>query len=236
MKWKVGLVEMIDNIDFTIIGCTSEIDFLRQISNPYLYEREIAALVKSLDPNNFESEDEFYKRISDINLMKSRYKDLFITDCTGAEYHWHFIEGFEAYSNGLILPALLSCICGIEASLRSTLYLMSTNPGEQLYVKKLMNMDLIHEAYIKGLPISNLAFSNENNFLHKVQNKKKIYLLKIRNDLMHGNIRSYCERHEEERIFTPKHLMEDMIEILMISRVWLKEISDFKINLFNEGV
>lgn len=224
---------MIENIDYTIIGCTSESDFLRQISNPYFYEGGIAALVENLDPKNFETSDKFYKRISDIKLLKSRYEDLFITDCTGAEYHWHFLEGFQAFSNGLILPALLSCICGIEASLRSTLYLMNTNPGDRLYVKKLMNMELIHEAYIKGLPVLNLAFSHENNFLQNVQNKKKIYLMKIRNDLMHGNIRSYCEENEEERIFTPVHLIEDMIEILMISRVWLKALSDFKLNLFN---
>lgn len=225
---------MIDSIDLTIIGCTSERDFLRKISDPHLYEIEIANLVESLDQNDFENNAEFHKKISDLNLLKSRYRDLFITDCTGAEYHWHFLQGFDAFSNGLILPALLSCICGIEACLRSTLYLMNTNPGDRLYVKQLMNMDLIYDAYIKGVPVANLAFSNEIDFLQKIQNKKKIYLINIRNDLMHGNIHSYCERVKEEKVFTPEHLLEDMIEILVNSRIWLNEISDFKINLFNE--
>ncbi|MEQ1345313.1 hypothetical protein [Acinetobacter seifertii] len=226
---------MFENIDYTIIGCDNEKEFLKLIGNPILYNNKLLGIIEDLNPSEFNNESDYFLRISDLNLLKFNYKNLFYLPNSGAEYHWHFLEGFEAFSNGTILPALLSYICGIEASLRSTLYMMKTNPSDRLYVRELMNMDLIYEAYDKGLPISTLAFSNENNFIDSVQKKNKIRLINVRNDLMHGNIRSYCEKFEEDRIFTPTHLLNDLIETIIISRKWIAEISEFK-KIFNKDV
>ena len=169
-----------------------------------------------------------------INCFKMDYKRQFIGFESGAEYHWYFTQGYDAFCNGLIIPAILSFVCGIEASLRSTLYIINKQ-GDKIYVKEIMNMDLISAAYDKELPVLDLAFSNETNFLKKIQNKQKIKLIDIRNDLMHGNIRSYCKKIHDYRIVTPENLLEDAIEIIIISRKWAQSISVFKNSILSKG-
>ncbi|MEX0573146.1 hypothetical protein ABYH20_018155, partial [Acinetobacter baumannii] len=124
--------------------------------------------------------------------------------------------------------ALLSLICGIEASLRSTLHLISDSPEDRLYVAENMNKQMIIKAKQKGLPISVLAFSDEHDFHEKITNGEKINLIKLRNDLMHGNIREFTEYFEDQRIFYPEHLLDPLVEIILISKKWIKELSEFR--------
>ncbi|MFK1489869.1 hypothetical protein ACIWPR_10765 [Acinetobacter baumannii] len=214
--------------DYTIIGCKDEVEFIKLLGNPYVYEDIINSSIYNLDPDNFLNIEEYYSRMADFQCLKLRYKNEFIQKNSGAEFHWYFIEGLEAYINGLFLPALLSLICGIESSLRSTLHLMSDGEEDRLYVNKIMNKEMIIDAKNKGLPISALAFSNEQDFHKKITNDEKINLIKLRNDLMHGNIREFTEYFEEQRIFYPEHLIDSLVEIILISKKWIKELSEFK--------
>ncbi len=45
---------------------------------------------------------------------------------------------------------------------------------------------------------------------------------------MHGNIREFTEYFEEQRIFYPEHLIDSLVEIILISKKWIKELSEFK--------
>ncbi|EPJ4645873.1 hypothetical protein L5Q68_002303, partial [Acinetobacter baumannii] len=69
---------------------------------------------------------------------------------------------------------------------------------------------------------------NEQDFHKKITNDEKINLIKLRNDLMHGNIREFTEYFEEQRIFYPEHLIDSLVEIILISKKWIKELSEFK--------
>ncbi|WP_284086960.1 hypothetical protein [Acinetobacter pittii] len=222
-------------IDFNIIGCDSELEFLKLIRDSDKYEAKIISTIDNLERNNFATQKEYEKRMADLLQLKHTYKVSFCQPGSGAEYHWHFLEGFEAFSKGVLIPSLLSFICGIEASMRSTLYIMTANPGNKIYVKELMKMDLIHEAYEKGLPVSTLAFKHEQEFMDKIINKTKIHLLKIRNDLMHGNIKSYCKQFNEDRIFTPELLLNDLLETIIISRKWIAELSEVRKSILTKA-
>lgn len=222
------------DLDFSLMECTDEKDFLKKVVNPYSYESTMINIIENLDPNDFKNDDEFNEKAMKISCFKMDYKKQFIGFESGAEYHWYFTQGYDAFCNGLIIPAILSFLCGIEASLRSTLYIINKQ-GDKIYVKEIMNMNSISEAYDKNLPVLDLAFSNETNFLNKIQSKEKINLIEIRNDLMHGNIGSYCKKFHDYRIVTPENLLEDAIEIIIISRKWAQSISDFKNKFFNKG-
>ncbi|HCI3538433.1 TPA: hypothetical protein NOZ40_002833, partial [Acinetobacter baumannii] len=213
--------------DYTIIGCKDEVEFVKLLGNQYLYEDIINSSIENLDPDNFLNKDEYYSRMADFQSLKFRYEKEFIQENSGAEFHWYFIQGIEAYINGHYLPALLSLICGIEASLRSTLHLISDSPEDRLYVAENMNKQMIIKAKQKGLPISVLAFSDEHDFHEKITNDEKINLIKLRNDLMHGNIREFTEYFEDQRIFYPEHLLDPLVEIILISKKWIKELSEF---------
>ncbi|MDC5215405.1 hypothetical protein OHW69_12125 [Acinetobacter baumannii] len=214
--------------DYTIIGCKDEVEFVKLLGNQYLYEDIINSSIENLDPDNFLNKDEYYSRMADFQSLKFRYEKEFIQENSGAEFHWYFIQGIEAYINGHYLPALLSLICGIEASLRSTLHLISDSPEDRLYVAENMNKQMIIKAKQKGLPISVLAFSDEHDFHEKITNDEKINLIKLRNDLMHGNIREFTEYFEDQRIFYPEHLLDPLVEIILISKKWIKELSEFR--------
>ncbi|MFV5630755.1 hypothetical protein [Acinetobacter oleivorans] len=214
--------------DYTIIGCKDEVEFIKLLGDRYTYEEKINSFIEKLDIEKFANQDEFFSRLTDFQHLESRYKNEFIPENSGAEFHWYFIQGIDAYINGHFLPALLSLICGIESSLRSTLHLMSNSEVDRLYVKKIMNIELIIDAKNKGLPISALAFSNEHDFDEKITNEEKINLIKLRNDLMHGNIREFTEYFEDQRIFYPEHLLDPLVEIILISKKWIKELSEFK--------
>ncbi|HEN9559782.1 hypothetical protein [Acinetobacter baumannii] len=214
--------------DYTIIGCKDEVEFVKLLGNQYLYEDIINSSIENLDPDNFLNKDEYYSRMADFQSLKFRYEKEFIQENSGAEFHWYFIQGIEAYTNGHYLPALLSLICGIEASLRSTLHLISDSPEDRLYVAENMNKQMIIKAKQKGLPISVLAFSDEHDFHEKITNGEKINLIKLRNDLMHGNIREFTEYFEDQRIFYPEHLLDPLVEIILISKKWIKELSEFR--------
>lgn len=216
-------------IDFKIIGCDSELEYLKLIRDPDKYEAKIISTINNLGPNDF-------NQMSDINLLLWNYKKSFCQLSSGAEYHWYFLQGFDAFINGNLLPSLLSFISGIEASLRSTLYIMTANPGNKIYVKEFMKMDLIYDAYEKGLPVSTLAFKHEQEFIDKIRSKTKIHLLKIRNDLMHGNIKSYCQQYEEDRIFTPDLLLNDLLETIIISRKWIAELSEVRKTILTKAL
>ncbi len=214
--------------DYTIIGCKDEVEFIKLLGNRYEYEEKINSFIENLDIEKFANQDEYFSRMADFLCLKSRYKNEFIQENSGAEFHWYFLEGVDAYLNGHYLPALLSLICGIESSLRSTLHLMSDSEEDRLYINKNMNKQMIIDAKNKSLPISALAFSNEHDFNDKIRNGDKIDLIKLRNDLMHGNIREFTEYFEDQRIFYPEHLLDPLVEIILISKKWIKELSEFK--------
>ncbi|EXS35238.1 hypothetical protein [Acinetobacter sp. 826659] len=214
--------------DYTIIGCKDEAEFIKLLSNQYLYKDIIKSSIQKLDPEKFENQEDYYSRCADFENLMNRYLGEFEENYNGAEFHWYFLEGLNAFFNEHYLPALLSLICGIEASLRSTLHLISNSEVDRLYIPENMNKQMIITAKQKGLPISALAFRDEYDFHEKLSNNDKLNLLKLRNDLMHGNISEFTKSVNDERIFYPIHLLNSLIEIILISKKWLKDLNEFK--------
>lgn len=219
---------MFKKADYTIIGCNDEVEFIKLLGNQPVYKEIIQQNIDNLDPKSFEDMNSYNTRCVDYECLQSRYLWEFEENYNGAEFHWHFEQGLNAYLNELYLPALLSLICGIEASLRSTLHLISNSVEDRLYIPENMNKQMIINAQQKGLPISALAFRNEDDFHEKLNNNLKLNLLKLRNDLMHGNIGEFTESVNEDRIFYPIHLLGPLIEVILMSKRWLKDLNEFK--------
>lgn len=219
---------MSEVINFSELGFTDEIDFLRSYSDLQTLENTINERLKNLNVADFSSQDDYLKRYDDLQMLTSRYQDLFWGKEEGAEYHWFFLDGLKAFQNGAILASLTSFICGIEASLRSTLYLMDVDPQDNLYFSEIMNKKTLKLALEKGLPIESLAFKDENDFLKKVTIGDPTNLMLLRNDLMHGNIYKYSELVNGERTFFPTNMFEVTTEIMMISKNWIRELVKFK--------
>ncbi|SUU68988.1 hypothetical protein [Acinetobacter baumannii] len=64
--------------DYTIIGCKDEVEFIKLLGNPYVYEDIINSSIDNLDPDNFLNIEEYYSRMADFQCLKLRYKNEFI--------------------------------------------------------------------------------------------------------------------------------------------------------------
>lgn len=219
---------MTEEINFSELGFIDEIDFLRSYSDFNFLEDTIKERLGNLNINDFTNPDDYNKRYVDLQMLTSRYEDLFWGKEEGAEYHWFFLDGLKAFQNGAILASLTSFICGIEASLRSTLYLLEDDPQDDLYIKDIMNKKTLKKALEKGLPIESLAFKDENDFLKNVIEGNQTKIMLLRNDLMHGNINKYSELVDGDRMFFPTNMFEVTTEIMMISKSWIRELVKFK--------
>jgi len=166
-------------------------------------------------------------------------KVFFTKQNLGAEVHWFFTQGYQALKQHLYLPACLSFLNGIEASVRVTLkqieepvLIRELNPREVLSNK------LLKSAYAAGLPIEELAFPKEQDFLKNIQSSRKssnVEIVRIRHNLCHGNILEYIntELGEDTAFFTPECCAHLGLELHSISLLWAAKLSEFRKNLFN---
>jgi len=80
--------------DYTIIGCKDEVEFIKLLGNPYVYEDIINSSIYNLDPDNFLNIEEYYSRMADFQCLKLRYKNEFIQKNSGSLYKWTFSSCF----------------------------------------------------------------------------------------------------------------------------------------------
>jgi hypothetical protein len=143
-------------------------------------------------------------------------------------FHWHFQQASDALAVGLFLPGMSGLLNGIEASLRTVCcrvkgHSLAGNLG------RVMSNPLLKEAREVGLKIENLAFSGEVGFLEQINRPKEpVRLVKLRNDICHGNFQAYVRNLPEfGEFFTPECLGPVSAELLDVSYQWAVEVSRF---------
>eukprot|EP00919_Chromeraceae_sp_WS-2016_P001629 GHVR01003907.1.p1 GENE.GHVR01003907.1~~GHVR01003907.1.p1 ORF type:complete len:129 (-),score=3.61 GHVR01003907.1:80-466(-) len=105
----------------------------------------------------------------------SKERNLFFESLCASEQHWFFVQGHDAYVQGLYVPAISSLLNGIEATLRITLHQIDSKAAgdlSELSPYRVLSNKLISQANELGLQIEYLAFNDENDFLEKLNSKK----------------------------------------------------------------
>jgi hypothetical protein len=153
----------------------------------------------------------------------------------GAETHWFFVEAEKALRHDLYIAAVLSFINGIEASIRTNVMYMQKKFDEESMGKvDIMKNTLLLEARSIGMRVELLSFPDEADFEEKLnskgKNKKSVELIRVRNNLCHGNVFEYFQKvpDSEEIIFTSECLRGLALTLQSISQAWSKEIERFK--------
>lgn len=148
------------------------------------------------------------------------------------EFHWHFAQGIKAIQSKLYIPGVSSILAGIEASIRSTLYWLKTSEfplkGD---LGPVLSNSLLRKAHEQGLPVELLAFPEEANFIAMLATSKpQVKIVKIRNDLAHGNIQAFIDRElgDDLAIFTPECLRSLAYQLQDLSFVWAIGLAQFR--------
>ena len=179
-----------------------------------------------------ESLDLYFQKVK-VNFL---LKNFFFERLRGAEFHWFFVQSFDALLNNLYLPAVLSFLNGIEASLRITIAQINEKESGSFCLNPniVLSNRLIFTAQQKGLPIIYLAFPNENNFEVKPNstnpNKINVEIVRLRNNICHGNILEFINSDlgSDNMLFTPDLLRNLAFDILNISGVWAEHLGEYR--------
>lgn len=155
----------------------------------------------------------------------------FVHRIDGAETHWYFVEGAQAFDRGLYIASTLSFLNGIESSIRAILMYLDQGFENTDLTGSVLSNGLLQRAQDVGLDVGLLAFQNEDDFAQKIGNKRTpVELVKHRNNLCHGNVFAYIQTVPEtgERIFIPEFVAPVASEIKNLSEKWSKEVARFK--------
>lgn len=150
----------------------------------------------------------------------------FIEKLGAAELHWFFVQGEQALNAELYLPACVSFINGIEASLRVTNHQLARKAIDDELGPTLSN-SLLWKSRERGIPIAELAFPSEADFDVKIEMRQPyVEVVRIRHNLAHGNIMDYI--NQEYGIFTPECLRDLGAQLLNMSSVWAGSLGEFR--------
>lgn len=164
--------------------------------------------------------------IADIERghLQSTY---FISACAPSPFHWHFHQAYEALRKELFLPGVSGLLNGIEASLRTTLTELGGRPldGD---LGSVMNNSLLRAAEIHGMAIDHFAFPGEDDFRTKLPTKDGVRLVRLRNDICHGNFQSFVGKVAGSDYFVPESLAQTAALLLQVSFNWTRSVADFR--------
>lgn len=170
-------------------------------------------------------------------FQRSKVFEFFLFYCGEPIIHWFFVQAIDALEHELYLPACSSILNGIEASLRLTMHQIEGSGNVfNLSPYQVLSNPLILKAKNLGLPIHELALSYEIDFESKLNSKKPnridVEVVRIRNNICHGNIAEYINRENgmEFLALTPECLREVAFELVNISRLWAYSLGLFRID------
>ncbi|APJ79553.1 hypothetical protein [Escherichia coli] len=164
------------------------------------------------------------------------YRTTAVIDC-------FFEQATRAIHRELWLPACTTFLNGIETSLRVAMKLKASqaHPQQPTPLVDLINVDilsnaLLRKAYQAGLPVTLLAFPDEQDLLTKIADGAPklphAEIVRTRHNLCHGNILDYINTvsdgmGEPIRIFTPE-CMRDLAQTLSaISKHWVAGLHQY---------
>jgi hypothetical protein len=183
---------------------------------------------------------EQFDYITRQNIRYSQFheiRNLFFENLCGAEQHWFFVQGHDAYVNELYLPALSSLLNGIEASLRVTLHLLGKNAEQDvrdLSPYRVLSNKLILQAAEASMPVKYLAFNDEADFFENLKsdkpNKIDVGIVRLRNNICHGNVMQFINvaLGPENSFFSPECLKTETEKVLAISADWCEALGAFR--------
>ncbi len=173
-------------------------------------------------------------------LLKEQYDSYleefkYVDRLRGSEVHWFFVQGLQAIRGNLYLPGVCSLLNGIEASLRVTIEQLTTGSKlEKLSPYQTLSNTLIRNGQKLGMPVEELAFPGETNFLAKLATEKHkkvdVEVVRQRNNLCHGNVFEYINRDlgVDNTFFTPECLREFAEKLLGVSDRWTHALGGFR--------
>lgn len=151
----------------------------------------------------------------------------------GAEMHYFFVEGKEAYRHGLYIASATCLLIGIEASVRA-LHAYHVRGGDDLKLNpgQTLSNALLHKARCVGLKIEILALEEDEEFERKMalgqQRQEPVEIVRLRNNLCHGNVKEFFTHIEDQgTFFTPEALKKLCEQLLNIIEPWTEEIGRF---------
>lgn len=180
---------------------------------------------------------EHINRHFDLAGEWSPLRNFFFERLSAAEFHWFFVQGIDALMNGLYIPAVSSLLNGIEASLRVTINQVSDSNDDLLELSpyKVLSNSLIKNGKDIGMPVEHLAFSDETDFLVKLESQKPnrmdVELVRHRNNICHGYIFEFINRDlgNENSFFTPVSLRKlSSFELLDVSGNWAQHLGEYR--------
>jgi hypothetical protein len=156
--------------------------------------------------------------------------------------HWFFIQAIDALEHSLYIPACSSILNGIEASLRVTIHQLEKSKGiDTLSQYQVLSNSLILKAADFGIPVESLKLPYEMEFEGNLNSKKPdrtdVEVVRIRNNICHGNIIEYIETipDEEYAILTPECLRKLAYDLIEMSTKWTYSIGIFRIEKLLNG-
>lgn len=162
--------------------------------------------------------------------LKRRHLEqtFFMRALAPSPFHWQFQQAYDALQNDLYLPGLSGLLNGIEASLRTICCHIKDIPldGD---LGRVMSNGLLKEARDHGMNIEKLAFPGEEDFMDCLDNPKApVQLVRLRNDICHGNFQSYGrELLGIGDFFTPECLGPVSATLLDVCFEWALEVAGF---------
>lgn len=183
-------------------------------------QEEITYLIEQ---GRFVTEDE----LTEIWKREHEQKRYFLNACAPSPFHWHFQQAYNALTSNLFLPGLSGLLNGIEASLCTTMCRLEGRDldGDLGYV---MSNQLLRAAAAHGMNIELLALPDETDFRAKLPTKKDgVQLVKLRNNICHGNFGQFTKEVEGRSLFTPECLGKVSAQLLQVSFNWTKYLRDF---------
>ena len=154
----------------------------------------------------------------------------FIRAFAPSPFHWHFQQAYEALQRDLFLPGLSGLLNGIEASIRTTSCELRGDPPDG-DLGPVMSNRLLREARALGMNVNVLAFPEEADFVDRLASNRRedaVRLVRVRNDVCHGNFQAYRGVHPKiGTFFTPECLGPISAALLEISFEWARKLSSF---------
>lgn len=155
-----------------------------------------------------------------------------------------FDQATRAIHCELWLAACTAFLNGIETSLRVTMKLKASQAHQQQPVTPLVDLSdmatlsnaLLRRAHQDGMPVTLLAFSDEQDLLAKIADgaPKLPYaeIVRVRHNLCHGNIFEHIITvndgiGEPVRIFTPECMRHLAQTLSAISKLWVAGLHQY---------
>ena len=177
--------------------------------------------------HDFSTPEEFLAFVQGGNDRKS----FFDTALGNPTFHWFFTQGQDALTQEFYIPGVLSLLNGIEASLRVTVRQIAPDYADKIELSnyEVLSNTLLAKAAEAGVPVDALAFPGEGAFMEKVVTKTPVEIVRLRNNICHGNILEFIQEVEPGlEILTPECLRPFAANLLDVAYTWAIALAKFR--------